>query len=137
MATTANDAIKRALRLIRAIDPTEEPEAEDGQTGIEALNQMAHNLEEDGIYLDFEDIQLTDDLPFPKRTVRSIIYLLAAELAPEYGKELTPEVAVEARASKKKLQAWYKRRIQSRPELAITNRLSRYGNVYNIKTDGV
>ena len=98
---------------------------------------MMSGLEAHGIYMDWEDIALTDNIPNPDRDIRHITYLLAAEIAPEFGMELTPEVAVEARESKAILQAWYGITPASRPDLSITDRMSRYGNVYNIKTDSV
>ena len=98
---------------------------------------MLHGLENEGIYLGYQDIEPTDDLPFPRRDHRNIIYLLAADLAAEYGNELTPEVATQAREAKQVLPAHYGVQPESRPDLSITDRLSRYGNVYNIKTDGV
>lgn len=137
MSTTARNVIYRALRLIRAIDPTETPEAQEVTDSLQALNEMMHGLENHAIYMDWEDIALNDDMPNPNRDIRPITYLLAAEIAPEFGKDLTPEVAVEARGAKAILQAWYGITPQSRPDLSITDRLSRYGNVYNIKTDTV
>lgn len=137
MATTARNVIYRALRLIRAIDPTEIPEAQEVTDSLQAFNEMMHGLENHGIYMDWEDIDLTDTVTNPNRDIRPITYLLAAEIAPEFGKELTPEVAVEARGAKAILQAWYGVTLASRPDLSITDRLSRYGNVYNIKTDSV
>ena len=38
MATTARNVIFRALRLIRAIDPTEVPQADETTTSLQALN---------------------------------------------------------------------------------------------------
>ena len=137
MATTARDVIYGALRLIRAMDPTETPEADEVATSLQALNAMMHGLESYGIYMDWEDIELTDNIPNPNRDIDPITFLLAARIAPEFGKELTPEVAVEARGAKAILQAWYGVTPASRPDLSITDRLSRYGNVYNIKTDSV
>ena len=139
MATTATarTVIKGALRLIRAIDVTEEPEADDTTTGLEVMNQMIHGWQDEGIYIEYEDVELTDVMPFPKGDITHIRYLLASELAPEYGIELTPEVAVKAREAKATLQASYGIQPESRPDLSITNRQSRYGNVYNIRTDGV
>jgi len=139
MATTATarTVIKGALRLIRAIDVTEEPEADDLATGIEVMNQMIHGWQDEGIHIEYEDVELTDVMPFPKGDIKNIRYLLAADLAAEYGNELTPEVAVEARKSLATLQATYGIQPESRPDLSITNRQSRYGNVYNIRNDGV
>jgi len=137
MSTTARTVVKAALRMLRAIDVTEEPEADDLATGIENMNRMIHAWENDGIYIEYEDVEATDNMPFPNRDIDNIVYLLAARLAPEYGDELTPEVAVGAREAKATLQAQYGVQPESRPDLSITNRQSRYGNVYNIRNDGV
>lgn len=135
--TTARTLIKGALRLIRVVDSTEEPEAEEMADALLAMNQMIHGWENEGIYTDYEDVKLTDDMPFPNRDLKHIRYLLAAELAAEWGRQMSPEVAVQAREGKETLQAHYGIQPESKPDLSIQNRLSRYGNVYNIKTDGV
>lgn len=134
---TARDVIRRSMRLIRAIDPTEEPQAEDFETGLTALNMMMHGFEDVGIYMDYENIEATDFLPTPNRDVRPIVYILAAEIAPEFGMELTPEVAVEARQALATLQAQYGIQPDSWPDRSIQNRLSRYGGSYDIRTDGI
>ena len=136
MSTTARTVIKGALRLIRAIDVTEEPQAEEIATGLEIMNQMIHGWENDGIYIEYEDIEATDDMPFPNRDIKHIRYLLAAEYSAEFGNELAPEVAVQAKEARAILQAQYGVQPESRPDLSITNRQSRYGNVYNIRSDG-
>ncbi len=135
--TTARDTIKGALKLIRAIDATEEMQPEDTADGLRVMNEMIHGLENKGIYLNYADIELTDDLPFPPRDHREIRYLLAADLAAEFGNELTPEVATSARQALQYMQAQYGVQPESRPDLSITNRLSRYGNVYNINKDAI
>lgn len=135
--TTARDTIRGALRLIRAIDPTEDVRPEDANTGLVSLNEMIHGWKNVGIKLDYQDIEIGDNLPFPPEDHRNIRYLLAAEIAPEFGIELTPEVATEARQSLATLQAQYGTQPEARPDLSITDRLSRYGNVYNINSDAV
>ncbi len=135
--TTARDTIRGALRLIRAIDPTEDLEADDAATGLFAMNQMIHSWDSEGAIINYSDIELTDELPFPKSDHRNIRYLLAVELAAEYSLELTPEVATSAENALESITSKYGIQPESRPDLSITNRLSRYGNVYNIKTDSV
>ncbi len=135
--TTARDTIRGALRLIRVIDSTEDVQAEDAADGLKTLNEMVHGWKNNGIFVDYQDIELGDEIPFPPRDHRNIRYLLAADLAAEFGTELTPEVATQARESFQMLQAHYGVQPEARPDLSITNRLSRYGNVYNIKSDSV
>jgi len=135
--TTARDTIRGALRLIRAVDVGEDVDAADIADGLTSLNEMLANWENQGILINYQPIELTDELPFPLRDHRDIRYCLALDLAAEFGNELTPEVAQQARESLQTIQAHYSEWPEARPDLSITNRLSRYGNVYNIKTDAV
>ncbi len=137
MTDTARDVIQTALRVIRAVDVTEDVTAEDLATGLSAMNNMIHAWENQGIYINYESIEATDEMPFPDRDIELIMYRLAYRLAPEYSLELTPEVALSARDALATLQAQYGIQTEARPDLSITDRQSRYGNVYNIRTDGV
>lgn len=93
MAITVGDAIKRSLRLIRAIDANEAPEAADMETAIEALNAMLRRWEANGLALGWVPVSNpSDDLPVPDEAHEAVVYQLALRIAPEYGKMPSPLV---------------------------------------------
>lgn len=92
-----HDLVKRALRLIQVINPTQQVSAADMQTGIEVLNGMVTRLEADGISLGWQNVTAPDDeLPLPEEALTPISFLLAIEISPEYGVEPMTVVAVKA-----------------------------------------
>lgn len=123
--TTARVVVTRALKLIRVIAAEEEPQAQELVDGVAALNEMLHGLKSHNADLDYQDITADDDLPVPPEHIRPIRYMLAAELAPEYGTQLTPEVAVEARDAMTILQAYYARSTTLRVDEAYQERTGR------------
>jgi hypothetical protein len=131
--TTARIVLTGALRLLRVIADEETPTASQLVDGLEALNQRLHSLKSHNADLAYQDITLDDDLPLPPEHTRPIKYLMAAELAPEYGTQMTPEVAVEAKEALPTLQAYFRRARKLRVDEGIHDRISRYD--YNINTD--
>lgn len=93
MATTVGNVIARALRLIRAVDANESPEALDIATSIEALNAMVRRWEANGLALGWSPVSNPSDaLPAPDEAEEAIVYQLAIRIAPEYGKVPNPLV---------------------------------------------
>jgi len=91
------DLVKRSLRLIQVINPTQSVSDADMQTGIEVLNGLVRRLEADGISLGWQDVTLPDDtLPLPDEALTPVAFLLAIELTPEYGVEPMAVVAGKA-----------------------------------------
>lgn len=104
--TTAYSLVKGALRLIAVIASGEEPTASDMADGIEALNQMAQALRDDGIGLSWVDIALsTEEIPVAASHIKALKYLLAVDLAPEYGVQPSPFVISQAEGGYRALQA--------------------------------
>ena len=132
---TARRVIQSALRLLSITDESEAASAEQASDGLEVLNDMLHGLQPRGADLDFRDIALTDEVPLPREHIEACKFLLAARLAPEYGTQLTPEVAVEAQRAEQIFQAAYRSVPTLRPDRGLRDRLHRYGNRYNITSD--
>lgn len=105
--TTAFDLVKGALRLCAVLAAGEEPEAEDMADGIEALNQMASGLKDDGIDLAWTDVASNTVLTIDKAHIKALKYLLAVDLAAEYGTPVPAPVAVQADGGYRALQMAY------------------------------
>lgn len=108
MATTASDIIRRALRLIRVIDAAEALSASDAQDALATLNAMlAEWYEADIGFPDYSFATLTTEIATDAADREAIAYQLAPRLAPEYGKAITPELAVIAEQAMGRLRLRY------------------------------
>lgn len=131
--TTARVVVTRSLKLLRVIAAEETPTASQMADGLDSLNDLLHSLKSHNADIDHQDLTADDDLPVPPEHIRPIKYLLASEMAPEYGTQLTPEVAVEAKAAMPTLQAYYRRTAKLRVDDGIHPRLGQAG--YDITRD--
>jgi len=123
--------VTRALRLLRVVDATETPQAEDMTTGIESLNDMMARWEADGISLGWSSVSVPDEeLPSPVEAEEAIRFNLAVALRPEYGVPIDPDVFQRAEDG---LSALRRDTLTSNP-LHLRTRQPRAGR-YNIKTD--
>ena len=133
MTATARVVITDALYLLRVIAEEETPQATALTDGLRFLNRRLHALKTKNADLDYEDITLDDDIPVPVELEDAVTYYLAATLGAIWGKQLTPEVAVEAKEALPVLQAYYRRMAKLKVDGGIYNRLGRYS--YNINSD--
>lgn len=106
MNTTAISIIRRAMRLIRVLGQDEDPTAEESQDGFDALLAMVDawgidgDMASDTVALPtFASLAATVDAP--DGLVQVLVYNLALEIAPEYGKEPSQEVVRKALAYKR------------------------------------
>jgi hypothetical protein len=113
---TASDVIKRALLLIDQIAHSETLSGDQAVTALNALNQMLHGWELEGIRLQHSDVALADTLPYPDDHIRAITYNLAVEMAPEYGYEPAATVVRTADQGKQALSRAYSRPPLLRPD---------------------
>lgn len=102
--STAREVVTDALKYIQVIHPGRSPSADEMTDGVRSLNLMLHSFEAEGIKLGFADITVDDDVPLADKFIRGVTYLLAIDLAPGYGTEVSPEVAINAAQSKTFLQ---------------------------------
>jgi len=120
--------VTRALRLLRVVDPTETPQAEDVATAIAALNPMMTRWEANGISIGWSPVSSGDeDIPAPAEAEQAITFNLAATLRPEYGVAMDPEIYAIAEAGLADL----------RRDVAVANPMTwdRLGSRYNTRTD--
>lgn len=98
MARPANiDIIDRAFRKINVIPEGVTCSAEQGQAGLDALNEMFPKWEEDDILLQwFFQTSTADDYPCPEYTIMGVIGALAITLAPQYGRDVSQELLLYA-----------------------------------------
>lgn len=108
MAKTVRKVIYKSLRWIQVTAAEETPTAAQAQDALEDFNEMMHSLKREGIALDWRTLALDDALPLPDEDIRGFTAMLSIELAPGYGKEVDPAIAVIAERQRAMLQAAYK-----------------------------
>lgn len=87
------EVVRDALLLLRVLDATEAPEAEDMQDAIRALNLMMNTMEAEGISVGWSPVSNPDDdMPVPAETEEALTYVLAMRLRPKYGVALDPDL---------------------------------------------
>ena len=126
--TTAREMLTGALRLIRVIAEEETPNDVALADGLTILNETLHSFKAHGADLGFQDITLDDAVPVPKELVRGFRYIMAAELAPEYGATLTPEVNVRETEARTTVAAYYTRIGVLRVEESFQERTGRHAH---------
>lgn len=98
--TTMRQTIYAALKRIQVTAAGEVPTSEEATDALERFNNMMHGLKIEGINLDWRTLTLDDDIPLLPEYIRGVEAMLALELAPEYGKEVDPAIAVIAERSR-------------------------------------
>lgn len=89
---TNSDLIKGALALIGVLGEGEDPSAEQGALGIQVLNGIMADWEQDGVNLEYYPQEtLGDETPVPAHALVGVQGFLAVALAPYYGKPITAE----------------------------------------------
>ena len=83
--TTARDLITQALGSLGVLHGGEEPGAQEADDSLVVLNQMLSGWIHDGIDLEFIDLALNDEVPYPPDHIAAFRYNLAMTLAPEFG----------------------------------------------------
>jgi len=128
---TANDLIGRAMRIIGAIDPNQALEANMAQDALTTLNAMLAEWHEAEIGLpDYSFTTLLDTLSTDAADSEAISYQLAARIAPEYGKDLSPLAMDTANSTMARLRLRY-----FQPSNVNFNELPVRIADYNIETD--
>lgn len=129
--TTAATIVSRALRLLRVVDSSEAPEAEDFETARQALNGMLRRWEANGLALGWQDVDNpADELSIPAEAEQAVAFNLALMLRAEYGVSLDADVVEFAQEGLSELR----RDVLVANPLVLRQRLPRCGR-YNIYTD--
>lgn len=96
-----SEIVAGALGLLRVLDATEAPEAEDMETGISALNMMMARWEANGYSVGWSPVaNPADDMPNVPEADETIMYNLAVKLRPRYGVSIDVDVFEDARRLK-------------------------------------
>ncbi len=82
--TTARDITTLALQKARVTAVGEAPAAEDAAHALTALNNMMHGWELAGVDTEHTDLSDNDTFPLEDKFKRGTVFLLAAEISPEF-----------------------------------------------------
>jgi hypothetical protein len=103
MAITARKLITRAMVKINIVARGEAPTAAEAEDGLDALNELLHAWETDGIHIGHTDLTLDSDIDLPDSHIRGVRLLLALELASEHEKTVDPVTLAQADRAKRQL----------------------------------
>lgn len=104
---TANDIIEGACRRIGVLATGTALRASEAAEALEALNDMMHGLEFEGVFLGHTDLALTDTVNLPDSHIPGIKDMLAVRIAPEYEREASPSVQQRAIDAESMLRTHY------------------------------
>ena len=114
------EIVAASLRVLRVIDPDQNPEPRQYQTAIDAMNRMLARWEADTLSLGWVPVSAPDEeFPVSARAESAVIYNLAVMLRAEYGVPIDPDVIGMAREEKAGLWADLTRETDSRLTLEI------------------
>lgn len=92
--STNTEIITDALRLLKVLAEGETPSAEQASDALRRMNQMLATWEVDGVVLGyFAQSDSTTTCPVPDWAEKGVMGMLAIELAPEYGAQISQEAA--------------------------------------------
>jgi hypothetical protein len=120
---TAHDTITAALRMIGALAAGETADADTANDALLRLNRMLAGWELLGIRMSIATLALADTINLPDGQLEAIEANLAVKLAPEWGKEISPALALAAREGRKGLSAAYMVVPTLRADAAYTQRM--------------
>jgi hypothetical protein len=108
MATrTARQVITDAFHRIGFISEDEGLSAEQVARALYVMNDMMNGFNAEGIPYVHTDLTLDTTVNVPDELVRSVMWMLADEIAGEYGKTLTPRQQQWVAEARSNLQAYY------------------------------
>ncbi len=111
--TEAARIVRGALGLLRVVDATEAPEAEDYADGQRALNAMMAAWLVDGWDLGWTPVSNPDDeITSPTWADEALTYNLALKLRPFYGSVLDPDTVAIATSGRATIAAYIARKVE-------------------------
>jgi hypothetical protein len=129
MATrTARNVIEDAFHRMAFITEDESITAEQADRAITILNDMMNGWEAEGIQYTHTDLGLDSVVNVPDFLVRSTMWMLADDLASEYGKTLTARQQMDVDRARSALQAYYYRVPMAQTDAGINSRRGPYTN---------
>lgn len=102
---TANDVIRRAMRVAKILATGQTPSGEDYADGLSILNSMLAYWATDGIDLQCPVLGAATTLPVEEDKILGIVYSLSVLMAPEYGQQVDPVVAGVASRAEARMRA--------------------------------
>jgi hypothetical protein len=110
MATrTAREVITGAFHRLGLISEDEGVTAEQSDRGLRVMNDMMNGWPAEGIEYVHSDLTLDTTVNVPDELVRSTEWLLAEEIADEYGKVLSDRQQMHVMSARSNLQGYYHR----------------------------
>lgn len=108
--TTLRDIVTAAFRRANVIEAEDEPDAHEAAEGLEHLNEMFFNMEQDGFVFTLPPVApstergeythaawaIEDTFPFEEAYVGGLKYMLAVVISEEHGQPAPPHVATGA-----------------------------------------
>ncbi len=108
MATsTAQEVIEDALGTINVLAAEEAVSANDMVKCLRLMNNMMFNFPARGIQYVHVTLAQTDTVNVPDSQVRSVVFLLADELADTFGMPISPDLRSDIMRAEQQLQANY------------------------------
>ena len=108
MSDTNLQIITASYEILAVVDEITPPSIEQGNTGLEVMNDMLANMDYDGIRLGwFPQTSLLAIAPLQDQDIGPVKFLLAIDLALRYGITPPPEVVQKADAVYKALAKRY------------------------------
>lgn len=127
MATrTARNVIEDAFHRMGFISEDEGLTAEQTARALYVLNDMMNGWEAEGIQYTHTDLGLDDTVNVPDFLLRSAMWMLADDLAKEYGKVLTDDQKEDVARSRSNLQGYYFKIPQAQLDDGIRSRRGPY-----------
>lgn len=107
-SATARDVITRAMRRLAVLDEAEAMNADQGANGLAWLNDLLAGFNAEGIDNAHTDLSSLDSVVnVPDHLIRSVVLLLARDIADPYGVQIMPQMAAQMMQAKQALQAHY------------------------------
>ncbi len=95
---TARDIIKAALRRIGVLPAGAEPSDSEAVDALEALNDMGASFNAKNVYTGWSPLGLNDPIFLDERHTEGLKSMLARQLCPDYGIDVSRDIEARANA---------------------------------------
>lgn len=104
---TAADIINASFDILGITAENEPVSSAQQATALITLNDLLQSFVMEGIQMPYANMAATDTMTIPASQFRAVQYLLAYELAPKFGTDITPQVQGLCMRAMTELQAYY------------------------------
>jgi hypothetical protein len=126
--TTLNDIVTGALRKLVIVDETENPSAALAAYAVTVLVDMANAWPATSIHTGWNAAALTDEFPLEARHVAGVKAMLAKSISEDMGKQVSPNLRLEAMRGENALRADYQWLEPSVPDTTLITMPSQRNN---------